>query len=37
MEDLNLSTKDFNRRTIESTISSKQVIELVVDPRDYRR
>ncbi len=37
MEDLNLLTKDFNKRTIEPTISSKQVIELVVDPRDYRR
>lgn len=37
MEDFNLLNENFNKNTIESRNYSKHVIELSVDPRDYRR
>ena len=37
MEDLNLLTKDVNKYMTAPMVSSKNIIELAVDPRDYRR
>ena len=37
MEDPDLLTKDVNKYMAAPMVSSKNIIELTVDPRDYRR